>query len=31
VSQQFFSNFSSQERWDFHALLWKVENNLHSK
>lgn len=31
VSQQFFSNFSSQQRQDFHALLGQVENNLHSK
>jgi DNA-binding MarR family transcriptional regulator len=31
VSQQFFSSFSSQEKWDFHTLLGKVENNLHSK
>lgn len=31
VSAQFFSNFSPKETWDFHALLGKVENNLHSK
>ncbi|MDA9129038.1 winged helix DNA-binding protein [Candidatus Gracilibacteria bacterium] len=28
---QFFSNFSSQEKGDFHTLLGQVENNLQSK